>query len=204
MALAACSSGDNLAARHSVRAVLREVTDDLKATTFQWLCVPLAAVLSARDDRPDSAAELLGVAQSAPPMLTGWLKKWPLWNEVQRKLEAQLGEAAFQAALQRGQAVSLGAVVRSLLDPAPSANLKPLRATARTANRALVEPLSVRELEVLQLVAEGLTNAEVAARLVIAVATVKVHARTIYGKLGVTSRTQAIAKAQKLRLFRSV
>jgi predicted ATPase/DNA-binding CsgD family transcriptional regulator len=203
MALAACSSGDDLVARHSVQAVLREVTGDLKATTFQWLCLPLAAMMSARDDQPGRAAELLGVAQSAPPMLTGWLKKWPLWNEVQRKLEAQLGEAVFQAALQRGQAMSLGAVVRSLVDPAPSANLKPLRATARTANRALVEPLSVRELEVLQLVAEGLSNAEVAARLVIAVATVKVHARTIYGKLGVTSRTQAIDKAQKLRLLSS-
>ena len=58
-------------------------------------------------------------------------------------------------------------------------------------------------LEVLRLVAEGLANAEIAARLVIAVSTVKVHARAIYGKLGVNSRTQAIAQAHNLGLLSS-
>jgi LuxR family maltose regulon positive regulatory protein len=63
---------------------------------------------------------------------------------------------------------------------------------------ALVEPLSERELEVLQLVAEGLTNREIAARLFLSLNTVKAHTRNIYGKLGVNSRTQAVARARAL------
>jgi len=65
----------------------------------------------------------------------------------------------------------------------------------------LVEPLSERELEVLQLIAEGLTNPEIATRLYLSLNTVKVHTRNIYGKLGVHSRTQAVACSQELGLL---
>ena len=65
----------------------------------------------------------------------------------------------------------------------------------------LVEPLSEREIELLQLIAEGLTNQEIAARLYISLNTVKVHTRNIYGKLGVNHRTQAVAQAQRLGLL---
>jgi ATP/maltotriose-dependent transcriptional regulator MalT len=67
-------------------------------------------------------------------------------------------------------------------------------------NQTLTEPLSKRELEVLRLVADGLSNAEIAQKLFLTVGTVKVHTRSIYGKLGVNSRTQAVALAQKLSL----
>jgi LuxR family maltose regulon positive regulatory protein len=67
----------------------------------------------------------------------------------------------------------------------------------------LVEPLSERELEVLQLIAEGLTNPEIAARLYLSLNTVKVHTRNIYGKLGVSNRTQAVARARALGILHS-
>ncbi len=65
----------------------------------------------------------------------------------------------------------------------------------------LVEPLTERELEVLDLIADGLSNREIAEKLVLAVTTVKKHASNIYGKLGVRSRTEAVARARKLDLL---
>lgn len=65
----------------------------------------------------------------------------------------------------------------------------------------LIEPLSDRELEVLGLIAEGLSNQEIAGRLFISVETVKRHVTNIHGKLGVRSRTQAVAKARALELL---
>jgi LuxR family maltose regulon positive regulatory protein len=65
----------------------------------------------------------------------------------------------------------------------------------------LIEHLSQRELEVLQLVALGLSNAEISARLVISLSTVKGHTTHIYSKLGVNSRTQAVSKARDLGIL---
>jgi NarL family two-component system response regulator LiaR len=74
-------------------------------------------------------------------------------------------------------------------------------ATPQPAAQPLAEPLSERELEVLELVAQGLTNAEIAARLFIAHGTVKRHINNIYGKLQVRHRTEAIARARDLGLL---
>jgi LuxR family maltose regulon positive regulatory protein len=60
------------------------------------------------------------------------------------------------------------------------------------------EPLTAREREVLRLIAEGLSNQELAARLHLSPQTVKVHTRNIYSKLGVVSRTQAVARGRAL------
>jgi LuxR family maltose regulon positive regulatory protein len=67
----------------------------------------------------------------------------------------------------------------------------------------MVEPLSGRELEVLALIAEGLSNQEIAGKLHLSLNTVKVHCSNIYGKLGVNSRTQATAKAKTLGILES-
>ena len=53
----------------------------------------------------------------------------------------------------------------------------------------------------LRLIAEGLSNQELAARLYLSPHTIKVHTRNIYGKLGVTSRTQALARARALGIL---
>jgi DNA-binding NarL/FixJ family response regulator len=60
----------------------------------------------------------------------------------------------------------------------------------------LVEPLSERELEILQLIARGASNREIAASLFLAEGTVKNHVTSILGKLEVRDRTQAALKAR--------
>jgi LuxR family maltose regulon positive regulatory protein len=74
-------------------------------------------------------------------------------------------------------------------------------ATPPGAVDGLVEALTPREMEVLQLIAAGHTNRAIAERLVITVRTVKKHASNIYGKLNVSSRTQAMARARELGLL---
>ena len=67
----------------------------------------------------------------------------------------------------------------------------------------LIEPLSEREIEILRLLAEGLTNQKIGGKLYLSLNTVKAHTRNIYGKLGVNSRTQAAARARALGLLSS-
>ncbi|HET9905567.1 MAG TPA: LuxR C-terminal-related transcriptional regulator [Anaerolineales bacterium] len=92
------------------------------------------------------------------------------------------------------------AYVRKLLDafaaePGREVNSKP------PPSEALIEPLSQRELEVLQLIAKGLSNQEISERLFLALDTVKGHNRRIYDKLQVQRRTEAIARARELDLL---
>jgi len=65
----------------------------------------------------------------------------------------------------------------------------------------LIEPLSHRELEVLHLIAQGLSNQEMSERLFLALSTVKGHNRNIFGKLQVQRRTEAVARARELGLL---
>jgi DNA-binding CsgD family transcriptional regulator len=65
----------------------------------------------------------------------------------------------------------------------------------------LAEPLSVREIEVLNLINCGFSNAQIASKLTVAQSTVKTHINNIYGKLGVQTRVQAINKARALNLL---
>jgi len=70
-----------------------------------------------------------------------------------------------------------------------------------TSRSPLLEPLTTREQDVLELLAAGLSNAEIATRLIVTVGTVKTHIKSIYGKLEVHSRTQALARARELNLL---
>jgi LuxR family maltose regulon positive regulatory protein len=68
-------------------------------------------------------------------------------------------------------------------------------------SQRLIEPLSRRELEVLRLLATELSGPEIAQNLIISVTTVRSHTRSIYGKLGVHSRYEAVARARELGLL---
>lgn len=75
------------------------------------------------------------------------------------------------------------------------------RQTLYPPARSLIEPLSERELEVLQLIAQGLSNQEMSERLFLALDTVKGHNRKIFSKLQVQRRTEAVARARELGLI---
>jgi len=73
--------------------------------------------------------------------------------------------------------------------------------TAVVANQALVEPLTKREIDVLQLIANGLTNRQITDKLFISAGNVKYYSSHIYSKLQVANRTQAVAVARELGLL---
>lgn len=81
-------------------------------------------------------------------------------------------------------------------------NRQPFTAVqGKPSSANLVETLSEREREILQLVANGLSNSQLADKLIVTVGTIKKHLNNIYGKLGVASRTQAIARGRELGLL---
>ncbi len=88
------------------------------------------------------------------------------------------------------QAVARG---EAALDPAVQHHV--LAALTEQAPSELPDGLTPREVEVLQLIAEGLTNAEIAERLVVSAATVKSHVNHIFAKAGVRDRAQAVVYA---------
>ena len=86
-------------------------------------------------------------------------------------------------------------------EPAPqAATVTATRRHASKTGQPLPETLTERKLEVLALISAGLSNRQIAARLFIAVSTVKSYVNAIFKKLGVQSRTQAVAQARRLRL----
>jgi two-component system nitrate/nitrite response regulator NarL len=105
-----------------------------------------------------------------------------------RDAPAEALVAALQAAVQ-GLAV---------LDPAFASEVLPARAAT---GETPVEELTPRELEVLQLLAEGLSNRAVAQQLDISEHTVKFHVNAILGKLGAQSRTEAVVRATRLGMI---
>jgi LuxR family maltose regulon positive regulatory protein len=72
---------------------------------------------------------------------------------------------------------------------------------ALPAAQPLIKPLSQRELRILQLIAQGLSNREIGERLFLALDTVKGHNRRLFDKLQVQSRTEAVARARELGLL---
>jgi LuxR family maltose regulon positive regulatory protein len=75
------------------------------------------------------------------------------------------------------------------------------QSTVSNSQSTLIEPLSQRELEVLRLIAQGLSNDEISKRLFLALSTVKGHNLKIFGKLQVQNRTEAVARARELGLL---
>jgi DNA-binding CsgD family transcriptional regulator len=117
--------------------------------------------------------------------------------------------ARFDEAVQEGSSAELASLAKSTLAELlrlesevdrQAAEDTPMKRPKQEA-QALIEPLTNRELEVLALIAQGMSNKQIADALIVSIGTVKWYTSQIYGKLGVKSRTQAVAKAHSLKLI---
>jgi ATP/maltotriose-dependent transcriptional regulator MalT len=151
-------------------------------------CLAGSAGLLQATGEPQQAALLLGAAE-ALLALAGRPVHQVDHNEHERiiaNVRVQLGEAAFTAAWRQGRTMDGDALMT--LDPCLPSEHMP---THPPTQAPFTADLTTRERQVLGLLAAGLSNAEIAGRLVISQATVKTHVRAIYDKLGVHSRSAA-------------
>ena len=154
----------------------------------------LLAVAAADRER---AVELLALGFAIEWDTDGGLERKPVYERLRDDLEASVPPANFQAAWVRGEKLDLQTTVTRLMT-----QFSPQDEDAAWAiNLTLIDPLTRRELEVLRLVAEGLSNAQIGERLFITTGTVKHYTNNIYTKLAVANRVQATAQARKLGLI---
>ena len=148
----------------------------------------LARWLGRADAGPvrDYALDLLSQFDAGPRATAALQQKGLPLDDRAARHEMSLAEPSGQ--------VSLTGLLANSSEPSGHAH-------STGSGQALVDPLSERELEVLQLIALGKTNPEIAEQLVIARGTVKAHAAHIYQKLDVANRTEAVARARQLGIL---
>ena len=153
------------------------------------------ASLAARWDQPERAARLLGVREAMRAAL-GLPPVWPQhrrwYDPLVAGVRAALGDDLFVASWAAGRALGLDeAVAEGLLVTGPLAE-----PAAPPSDPAHGTGLTPRELEVLRLIAAGRSNRVIAEELFISPRTVATHTTGIFAKLGVESRTSAVAAAR--------
>ncbi len=155
-----------------------------------------AVALHAHDEK-DKAVQLLGEALAlAEP--GGFIRIFVDEGEPMRMTISDFRLSIGKPT--RGQNHKLLGYVDRLLDAFAQPAALP-QSKIENRKSKILEPLSRRELEVLQLIAQGLSNCEIGARLFLALDTVKGHNRRIFDKLNVQRRTEAIARARELGLL---
>lgn len=152
--------------------------------------------LKLNEGRIVEAVELLGVIHQHP---ANWFHEET--SEYLKRAEKLLPPEPFQSAFARGWLLDLDTAAKALLDEYDGSVSIEIAPAVRRVVQSLSEPLTERELEILRLVSDGLSNREIADELVLAVSTVKWYTNQMYGKLGVNSRTQALARARELQLI---
>ena len=152
-------------------------------------CVEFLA-WTAADRDPRRAATLLGASSRQWGLLGRFLFGLAVYldwhDQCESRVRAALGETAFAAAYRRGTQLGPDEAVAFALE-------EQVAAAPEAAGETPVQELTSREREVAELVAQGLSNKEIAAKLVISQRTVESHLEHIFTKLGLTSRTQIAA-----------
>ena len=166
------------------------------------LCIRMAlpglAGLATLEGDPMRALRLAGVASALEENAGIWAfppirDRHEQWLAAAREaVDPESGTAAFA----EGRAQSLDEAVAYALEPATSDGAPPAG-----AQKEPTPALSAREREVLQLIAQGRSNREIAESLFVTEHTVKYHVRSLFNTLGVTSRAEAVARAAARRLL---
>lgn len=189
-----------VAARHHQTsfAVLVEVGDQ------QWPQKPLIglASIAARCGRSDLAAQLLGAVDHL--LRVGECRIYPfdrpLYEEGESTARSALGESAFAMSHQAGAALSLESLKAAADAIVRAADERAERETSR--RHATADALTPRELEILRLIAQGHTDREIAETLFLSRRTVNTHVANILGRLGVSTRRDAVQRGRDLGLVR--
>jgi len=165
-------------------AIGRAIGDNL---SMSFSLEGLAVVIAVQGDLV-RAARLWGSAEALREAMGTPIP--PVYRAAYERLvaaaRAQLGEQAFTTAWAEGRTISPEQALAAERQPTLPTPTSPVRPAATNPGG-----LTAREVEVLRLLAQGLTSAQIAERLVIGVVTVNFHVRSIYSKLGVASRAAA-------------
>jgi ATP/maltotriose-dependent transcriptional regulator MalT len=191
---------DYPAARARLEESLRISIELAHKWNIAWCLEGLAAVAAAQEE-PVRAVWFMSAAQALREAIgTPLLSLSQAMHELTfTSTRTQLGEQSFDAAWAEGRTMTPEQILVSL-EPMPTpkpALTAPSSAAVAPQSHADLTP---RELEVLRLLAHGLTSAQIAAQLVIGLVTVNSHVRSIYSKLGVTSRSAATRYAMEHKL----
>jgi non-specific serine/threonine protein kinase len=170
-----------------------------------YLC-GLGVLYRLRDEGdPEQLARLVGAMHQLRELMgIGWGKivasAIPFLPIASEALRARLGQDGFEAAVAQGRALSFPQITALIGDVLAAAARADVSGKAGQQEGSII--LSPREREVVRLVAEGLTNKEIARRLILSEYTIKSHVTSLFNKLGVDSRAQAVAVAAQRDLLK--
>jgi non-specific serine/threonine protein kinase len=186
------------------RSLYREALTHARALGDRSLtaaCIKSIAGLAATQQDWEQAAVLFGVAGKAAEGNSGAGMHVPAGANAGPAdvARATLGESAYEALYRRGRALPTAEGISLALHSRPDDGQALSRPATQDGNGAEhdIDDLTRREIDMLKLIAEGLTDAQVADRLVLSARTVQAHARSIYSKLNITTRSAATRYAIK-------
>jgi len=205
LAQAAASERDYLVARNLAAQSL-EIARTVHDSGSLILCLEELADVAAGQGEPAWAAQLWGAAERYREASNTTLPQVERLGRSSHIKQAQrlLGEQIFAERWSEGrnmtaeQAIAASPTQERISNPPRPAQGRPAQTSVVPP---LLDPLSQRELEVLQLLAGGASNQEIARALVVTPGTVKLHVSHILSKLGVNSRTRAVIRARDLGLL---
>jgi DNA-binding NarL/FixJ family response regulator len=186
LGLTALLGGDHDGSQPLFAEALR-IARQIDDRVAQYLLLDALGCQAAGTGRPALAARLLGAAETVQAGVGATVLPYlaPAVARAKESTGAALGTARFQAEFDAGRELSRDAAIGLALG-------EPVPATAASAGPEAA-PLGKREAQVARLIADGLTNKQIAGRLLISEHTVDSHVRSILTKLGVGSRAQIAA-----------